>query len=135
MRIKPTAVAKLHRDVQALSTVELLAQTAAANVVEFHMRLSKPITVFVLAALALALAHSEPRRSHYINLFIAIILFFVHMQLLLVAETLLRHGQVPALLGLWWVHAIFATLAAYFLWRRSLGEPLIQLPFRNATRK
>lgn len=135
VRIKPTAVTKLHRDVQALSTVELLAQTAAANVVEFHMRLSKPITVFILAALALALAHSEPRRSRYINLFVAIILFFVYMQLLLVAETLLRRGQVPAPLGLWWVHAIFASMASYFLWRRARGEPLTQLPFRNAKRK
>lgn len=133
--IKPTASTSLNRDVQMLSTVELLAQKTDANMVEFHERLSKPIIVFVLAALVLALAHSDPRRSRYINLFVAIILFFVYMQMLLVAESLLRHGQVPAALGFWWVHAIFATMAAYFLWRRSRGESLIQLPFRNLVRK
>jgi len=128
IRIKPANVIQRHRDVQALSTLELLRQKKQANVVEFYMRLSKPIVVFILAALALALSHSDPRRSRYYNLFIAIFLFFVYMQLLLVAETLSRRGQVPAPLGLWWVHAIFAVMAGYFLWRRSRGEPLIAIP-------
>ncbi len=128
IRINPATVRQRHRDVQALSTTELLRQDKHANVVEFHMRLSKPIVVFILAALALALSHSDPRRSRYYNLFVAIFLFFVYMQLLLVAETLLRRGQVPAPLGLWWVHAIFAAMASYFLWRRSRGEPLISIP-------
>ncbi|MFV1997738.1 MAG: LPS export ABC transporter permease LptF [Acidiferrobacterales bacterium] len=128
IRIKPANIIQRHRDVQALSTLELLKQDKPENVVEFHMRLSKPIVVFILAALALALSHSDPRRSRYYNLFIAIFLFFVYMQLLLVAETLVRRGQVPAALGLWWVHAIFAAMAGYFLWRRSRGEPLISIP-------
>lgn len=128
IRIKPATVRQRHRNVQALSTLELLRQDKHAHIVEFHMRLSKPIVVFILAALALALSHSDLRRSRYYNLFFAIFLFFVYMQLLLVAETLLRRGQVPAALGLWWVHAIFAAIAGYFLWRRSRGEPLISIP-------
>ena len=131
IRIKPATLMQRHRDVQALSTSELLRQDKLANVAEWHMRLSKPAVVFVLAALALALSHSDPRRGRYYNLFIAIFLFFVYMQLLLVAENLLRHGQVPAALGLWWVHAIFAAMAAYFLWRRSIGEPLISISRRK----
>lgn len=125
IRINPATVTLKSRDTQALSTRELLTRGEPASVAEWHLRLSKPMIVFVLAALALALSHSDPRRSRYINLFIAIFLFFVYMQSLAVAETLLRQGQVPAAWGLWWVHAIFAAMSAYFLWRRSINEPLV----------
>jgi lipopolysaccharide export system permease protein len=82
----------------------------------------------VLAALALALSFTEPRRSRYLNLFIAIALFFAYMQLLLVGETLLRRGELPLQWGVWWVHGLFGVLAAYFIWRRVKNRPLIPLP-------
>ena len=131
IRIQPATVTQRHRSVEALSMSELLKQGTPATVAEIHMRLSKPVIVFILAALALALSYSDPRRGRYYNLFIAIVLFFGYMQFLLIAETLLRRGSVPAPLGLWWVHGIFAAMAAYFLWRRSTGEPLISIPFRK----
>jgi len=135
IRIQPATVRQRHRDVQALSTTELLRQDKHANIAEWHMRLSRPIVVFVLAAFALALSHSDPRRSRYYNLFMAIFLFFIYMQALLVAETLLRRGQLPAPLGLWWVHVLFSSLAGYFLWRRSIGEPLVPVPRRRKIKR
>lgn len=128
IRIKPATIMQERRGVEALSMLELLKQYTLANAAEFHLRLSKSVVVFILAALALALSHSDPRRSRYYNLFIAIIVFFVYMQFLVFAETLVRRAQVPAALGYWWVHGMFAAMAAYFLWRRSIGEPLIPIP-------
>jgi lipopolysaccharide export system permease protein len=128
LRIQLAPVRARHRDVQALSSRELLAKDKLARRAEWNLRLSKPAVVFVLAALALALSYTEPRRGRYYNLFISIFLFFVYMQVLLIGETLLRRGEIPAPLGLWWVHALFGMLAAYFLWRRARGKPLVALP-------
>ena len=128
LRIQLAPVRARHRDVQALSSKELMSDNKLARRVEWYLRLSKPAVVFVLAALALALSYTEPRRGRYYNLFIAIFLFFVYMQVLLIGETLLRRGEIPAPLGVWWVHVLFAMLAAYFLLRRALGKPLVALP-------
>jgi len=128
LRIQMAPVRARHRDVQALSTAELITKKQLAGRAEWHLRLSKPAVVFVLAALALALSYTEPRRGRYYNLFFSIFLFFVYMQVLLIGETLLRRGEIPAPLGLWWVHALFGLLAAYFLWRRAQSKPLIVLP-------
>lgn len=135
LRIQATPVRVRHRGVEALTMTELASSRNLRHRVEWHVRLSKPIFVFVLAALALALSYSNARRSRYYNLFIAIFLFFVYIQLLLVAESLLLRGRIPAALGLWWVHTIFAVLAAYFLWRRSIGESLIPVPHRKTVKK
>ncbi|KPK12724.1 MAG: hypothetical protein AMJ68_00500 [Acidithiobacillales bacterium SG8_45] len=128
LRIQLAPVRARHRDVQALSSNELLTKNQLAHRAELYLRLSKPAVVFVLAALALALSYTEPRRGRYFNLFVSIFLFFVYMQVLLIGETLLRRGEIPAPLGLWWVHILFGLLAAYFLWRRAQGKPLVSLP-------
>ncbi len=128
LRIEQTPVQVRHRDVQALATNELVGNKQLSHQAEWHVRLSKPVAVFVLAALALALSYAEPRRGRYYNLFAAVFLFFVYMQMLLIGETLVRRGEIPAYVGFWWVHILFGLLAAYFLWRRSLGLPLIALP-------
>lgn len=128
LRIQTMPVQVRHRDVQAMDMFDLAGKRPLPQRVEWYVRLSKPAVVFVLAALALALSYAEPRRGHYFSLFVAVFLFFVYMQVLLIGETLLRRGQVPAPLGLWWAHALFGLLAAYFLWRRSHGRPLITMP-------
>ena len=127
-RIRMAPLRVRHLDVQAVSSRELLSTPRPGSQAEWYLRLSKPAVVFVLATLALALSYTEPRRNRYFNLFIAIALFFAYMQALLVAETLLRRGELPVQIGLWWVHVLFGLLAGYMIWRRALGLPLVALP-------
>jgi lipopolysaccharide export system permease protein len=128
VRIRLAPIRIRHLDVQAVASRELMSRQQLASRAEWHLRLSRPAVVFVLAALALALSYTEPRRSRYFNLFVAIALFFAYMQALLVAETLVRRGELPVQLGFWWVHIGFGVLASYFLWRRAQQKPLVALP-------
>lgn len=87
---------------------------------EFQWRISSPLTCIVLALLAVPLSRSSHRQSRYTRLAIAIVLYIVLTNLLAMARSWLQDGQVPAWLGLWWVH-ILAVIFAIALILRQTG--------------
>lgn len=105
------------RDLIAARTVEASA--------EWHWRLSKPMLVFVLALYAMGLAYTDARRGRLANLFVAILIYFIYSNMLGVGQTLIRRGQVPSELGLWWVHAVMIAIAALLLYQRNRNRPLV----------
>jgi lipopolysaccharide export system permease protein len=59
--------------------------------------------------------------------------YFIYSNLLGLGETLMKQGKVPPAVGLWWVHATMAAIAALLLYRRNRNRPLIpRLPMRGA---
>lgn len=95
---------------------------------EWHWRLSKPVTLFLLALLALAFSYSHPRNSRYSGLFVAILVYFVYTNLLTFSDAMLKQGRIPLALGMWWVHGVFLALSIHLLVRRTNNQPLIPLP-------
>jgi len=118
---------------EGLPSRVLFRDTTRVAIAEWHWRLSKPILVFVLAAFALVLAYTDARRGRLSNLFTAVLVYFIYSNLLGLGVTFLKKGQVPAALGLWWVHLLFAALAALWLARRAAHKPLWARPRRPAT--
>lgn len=106
----------------------LWARADRSATAEWHWRLSKVIVVPVLAAFALVLAYTDARRGRLSNLFVAVLVYFIYSNLIGIGTTLLKKGQIPAALGLWWVHVLFAGIAAYLLFRRAANKPLLSLP-------
>lgn len=117
--------------VEDMPTSALLAMLTRDAWAELHWRLAKPVLVVVLAFWGLLLAHTDIRRGRTGNIFAAILVYFIYSNLLGLGVTLIRKGQVPAPLGLWWVHLLMAGLVGYFLWRRWQGRPLLALPARG----
>jgi lipopolysaccharide export system permease protein len=95
---------------------------------EWHWRLSKPVTLFLLALLALAFSYSHPRHGRYGGLFVAILVYFVYTNLLTFSDAMLKQGRIPPALGMWWVHGVFLALSIHLLVRRTNNQPLIPLP-------
>ena len=131
LRITPGTQAAPSKDnLEAMATGKLLRSdigTAAGRQAELQGRIAKPIMVLVLAAIALALSYTEPRRGRFVNLFVSIVFFFLYSNLTGIGKTLIRDGRVPAGLGLWWIHLLFIAAASWFLWRRHQGKPLLAL--------
>jgi lipopolysaccharide export system permease protein len=46
----------------------------------------------------------------------AVVLFAVYGNLTTAARTWYEHGSTPAVLGLWWVHALFVLFALWLTW-------------------
>ena len=84
----------------------------------------------MLAAFALVLGYTDPRRGRLTNLFAAILVYFIYSNLLGLGQTLIKKGVVPPALGLWWVHVGLALIAFYLFARRSANKPLLSMPAR-----
>jgi lipopolysaccharide export system permease protein len=116
-----TLPGKPHVDV--LETGELLASADPRLRAELHWRIAWVVDVIVLGLLAVPLARLQPRQGPHARVPWAVLLFAVYAGLLVTGRTLLERGDVPAAIGLWWVHA--AAVA--------LGLALLHLPGLSAT--
>jgi lipopolysaccharide export system permease protein len=107
----------------AVPTARLWRDASPPAAAELQMRLSRPVTVLVLALLAVPLGRFRPGLSPYYPLWLGAFVFTLYFNLLSVGQLWVAQQRVPAGLGLWWVHALFVLpLAAAFglsQWRAS----------------
>ncbi len=128
VRIVPKVAPTPPPQIDAMSVQQLLHENSRSAVSELHWRIAKPVTLFILAFIAVAFAYTNPRRGRYASLFSAILVYFVYANLLAVGDVLIKSGRVSPAVGLWWVHGIFAVLAVYLLMRRAGNRPLLPYP-------
>ena len=100
---------------------------------ELQTRLGKPVMLFIFAGIAMLLSYSEPRRSHYRSLFIAVFVFFFYLTVLQYVRDMMRAGQVSPVVSMWLVHAVAATIIYILLRRRNQGLPLIAWPGKTVS--
>lgn len=93
----------------------LLASGSSADMAELQWRLSTPLMVLVLAFMAVPLGRSSPRQGRYAGLVIGLLIYISYANLLGAARVWVERGKVPALVGLWWVHALFLAAALVLL--------------------
>jgi len=104
--------AQAARKWDAVPTAELWNEAAPAARAELSMRLSRPLTVLVLALLAVPLARFRPGFSRYYPLWLGVLVFTLYFNLLGVGQLWIEQERMPARLGLWWVHALPVLLLA-----------------------
>ncbi len=103
-------------------TLALISPTATPRArAEFHYRLGVPLFTLVLALLALPLARSPPRQARYGRMILAVLAYAFGMNLLVLGKVWLGSGQLPMLLGLWWLHLPALALAVWAIARD--GQP------------
>jgi lipopolysaccharide export system permease protein len=125
---------RMYRPVDHVESVPLLAlpdfHDTRRGITELQTRLSKPLMLFVFAGIAMVLSYSDPRRSHYRSLFIAVLVFFLYLTILQTVRDMMKVGTMPLGLGLWWVHVVAGALIYFLLRRRLNGLRLIPIPGR-----
>lgn len=103
---------------ETLPTTDLLGSDQIGHKAELQWRLSFVIATIMLAIFALAINRFTARDSRYLSIFICILVYLIYSNLLSLSRTLLQRGDVPAYIGLWWVHllllAIIVILINYF---------------------
>lgn len=122
------------QNVEGISIVGLLRYPdRSLALTELQTRLGKPVMLFIFAGIAMLLSYSEPRRSQYSSLFIAVFVFFFYLTVLQYVRDLMRVGQVSPVVSMWLVHGVAATIIYILLRRRNQGLPLIAWPGQNAS--
>ena len=107
-------------DIDMMSVSALLEKGQPPHLAELHWRLSFPVSILVLAILAVALSYSGPRQGRFGSLGIAILVYIFYANLLGLGKDMIEKGATPGWLGLWWVHALFFFAAVAILLRQNL---------------
>ena len=127
--IRPDEEDEFVEAVAAKPTRELFRSRALADRGELHWRMSLPISLFVLALVAVPLSRTSPREGRYARLGIALFVYLIYANLLSIGRFWVERGVMSDAVGMWWVHAAVALLGLLMLARESgwfVRAPLIE---------
>lgn len=105
--------------VETKTLAELAGSSDSADRAELQWRISSPLSLFVLALLAVPLSRSRPREGRYARLGIGILIYITYLNLLSIARAWVERDEVPDWLGVWWVHAMLGVLGLVLLGMQS----------------
>lgn len=105
------------KEILGRGTASLIGEAGSESAAELHWRLATPLLVLVLALMALPLGRLEPRQARYGRLLLALLVYLVVMNLLVLGRSWLGDGSIPPRFGLWWLHLPALALALLLLWK------------------
>lgn len=103
---------------EARPTLALYRGGTPEDLAELHWRIGVPLTLLVLVVVAVPLARTEPRKGRFSGLAAAVLVYVIYANLLAAGKGWIERGQIPGLVGLWWVHALFLAGAGTLLARQ-----------------
>lgn len=104
------SIGEINFDRESIPLSELINSDKLKYKAEIQWRISQVLMMLILAMLAVPLSKSTPRQGRYGKMAIAILLYIVYSNLLLVAMNWMRKEIVPPYIGMWWVHIVFIIL-------------------------
>ncbi len=96
---------------RAMRTQDLFGSGDPAQVAELHWRIGVPLSTLILAIFAVPLSRSQPRQGRYGRIAMGLLVFIIYFNLLSAGKAWVEQGTVPAVLGIWWVHALMLAAA------------------------
>ncbi len=98
---------------------------------EIQWRISSPLSVLLLALLAIPLSRVNPRHGKYSQLFPAILVYIIYANLLMVGRSWIEQGSIPPYIGLWWIHICLFILIG-FIWLYQTGWQTILAQYKKS---
>ncbi len=95
---------------RSMATGALWRSREPAHLAELQWRISLILLIPVLTLMAVPLSRVSPRQGRFAKLVPAVLLYIVYFGLLLVSRDLTASGDIPVMLGQWWVHVVFLLL-------------------------
>lgn len=104
------------RKLESITT--LIGSRDPQDEAEVAGRIAAPISVLILALLAVPLSHLQPREGRYGKLVLGIAAYLVYANLISFGQAWIGKGKLSPMLGLWWVHAIMLAIAGVLIAKR-----------------
>lgn len=125
LRIAPPPFHYVNSQRQLEPTISLLGSHDPRDQAELQARIAMPLSVLILALLAVPLSHLRPRQGRYSKIVVGMIVYLIYANLIGVAQTWIAKGRISPTLGLWWIHAgvlafallLTATRSGHLRWR------------------
>lgn len=118
VRSAPPTFRYRSNDRSEFPTSSLIGSPDPRNIAALQWRISAPLSVLILGLLAVPLSHVSPRQGRYGKLIVGVLVYVIYANLLGVAQSWTADRTISPTLGLWWVHVLFAALAAWLAARR-----------------
>lgn len=118
LRLAPPPFTYVNSQRKLATTAALLASRQPEDAAELQMRIAAPVSVLLLALLAVPLAHLRPRQGRYAKIVFGIAVYLVYTNLLALGQGWIGKQVLPAWLGLWWAHALMLGGALWLIRRR-----------------
>ena len=122
LRIEPKEAKKEAPPAKAKGTMELLNDLTPRHVAELHWRIALPISVLLMALLAVPLSFINPRTGRSWNLVLAVLAYTLYNNLLSIFQAWTAQGKIALWLGLWPVHFAVLAILAFLLSRQMLSR-------------
>lgn len=103
---------------EARASREIIFSSDAQEVAEIQWRVSPAIAIIVLGMLAIPLSHSSPREGRGGRVVLGILAYTVYANILYMCRSWVAQGDLPAWLGMWWVHVLALLIAVIWLQRQ-----------------
>lgn len=135
------AVEEKSRNYSAQSTLQLMKSDNLEAIAEFQWRIAIPLTIPILAMIAVPLSSVNPRQGRFGKIMPGLAIFFAYYILLLLSKSALEDGKIPQSVGLWWIHLIGLSTAIMLLMKdRSTGGKIRRIwldkkPTKHVTNK
>ncbi|HLK71313.1 MAG TPA: LPS export ABC transporter permease LptF [Steroidobacteraceae bacterium] len=97
--------------VDEMSTSQLVGTHNPRLQAELQWRIGLPVMTLVFAVLGVPLGRLKPRKGRYAHVWLAVVAFAFYAVLAQAGRSWIERRQVPAALGLWWVHGLFLALS------------------------
>jgi lipopolysaccharide export system permease protein len=107
------------QDPDTKATRDLWGTHAPSDIAQLQSRTSSPLMALVLTLVAVPLSRLRPRQGRYARVGFAIVVYFVYSNLLSAAKVWIEKGELPPLIGVWWVHLAVLLLGLYLIYRES----------------
>jgi lipopolysaccharide export system permease protein len=112
VRVPDLNINSQHQEQEAIPTKQLIqTYDDPHNAAELQWRISVPLSVLLLALLAIPFSQVKPRQGRYFQLLLAMLIYIIYMNLLFVARSWIEQKIIPIYLGVWWVHIAMLVFA------------------------
>lgn len=105
--------ASVDRRLESLPVSELWGSSQSMHKAELQWRLSFVIAALLLPLFAVALNRFAVIESRYAPVFICILVYLIYSNLLGLSKTMLKRGEIPEFVGLWWVHLLLLGIIVF----------------------
>lgn len=126
VRLDPTVAPSAAENTRGLSTAQLLRNLSAPALGELGHRIGLPVSMIVIALLAIPLAFVNPRLGRSFNIVIGLLIYFTYTNLNGLMRSWITQGRVDFSVGVWISHAVVLAIAVY-MFRRRMTLPQISL--------
>ena len=109
------------QDPEFKSTATLMSSNELTDAAELQWRLSVPIAAILLALLAFPLSVTNPRQGRFAKLGIAIVIYLIYSNLLILMEAWVADGKFPAMPGMLAIHLAMLMLIIILTLRQRSG--------------